>query len=225
MIMTKLTAQETKRVIKSVEKHSDRLAQWLRKTPGALPEFQEFIHSQAVLPGGHGTEIPPVGIVVDGIVEVQGLLPNLCAKKGYVSYPLALRAVGEVVGEVEFLTHKHLGGAWMRPWSAFAGMQTFYFTPFRGSKEDPYFDIKNRLSKRTEKPVAKIAWFNPRMLDSAGIDALNEISIKRLLPLTSRWLPGIEEIRQLRSSAGLLASNLFRELLQAIQGQKILLSH
>jgi hypothetical protein len=219
-----MTKQHTKDLIESIEKHPDnsRLAKWLRKHPAALPDFEEFRHSQAILPKGHGTETPKVGIVAAGIVEVQGLIPNLCAKKGFVSYPLALRFVGEVIGEVEFLTHRHLGGAWMRPWSAFAGMQTFYFTPFRGSKEDPYFDIKKRLSNKIEKPVAKIAWLKTEMFDSEAIDALNEISIKRLLPLTSRWLPEVEEIKALRSSANLLAANLFRELLQAVQGQKIM---
>jgi hypothetical protein len=219
--MTKLTNQETKDLLKSVEDHSPRLAKWLRKKPAAVASFEEFSYSKEVLGAvNSGTEIPKVGIVVEGFIEVQGLTPNLCSDKQLVSYPLALRSRGEVIGEVEFLTHRHLGGVWMRRWVAYAGLQTIYFTPFKNTKEGPFYEIKDRLSKK-KKPVVKVAWLNPESFDPEGIDALNDISIRRLLPLTSRWIPEHNDIHSISRNPHPHAVSLFRELIRVIQGEKI----
>lgn len=176
-----------------------------------------------------------------GVVEVQGDVQGLAVSGENVTFPLALRAEGETIGEVEHSAFRLHNGLWKRPWSTYAGMQTFYFTPLRSTKNSPFGQAKTALSSRAERYQAVIAWIKSKDIDAEGDAILHEISLTRLLTITSIWSPDESDLREMFDTAtaeepGLSITNslgvkhrsltrkgilLYREVIAAMQGARL----
>ena len=236
-----LSAQDKKTLIVQVERHSPKLAAWLKKKSNITLRKEVIEYGKKILSAGTTTEPPRVGIVMRNVVEVQGQIPSLTVEDGRVCYPLALRGVGETIGEVEHAAHRLQGGRWRRAWNAYAGMQTFYFTPLKGSNNQPFADVRKAVASRAKDYKVEIAWIDHGCIDSEGEAALSEISLGRLLTITSTWLPEDTHLEDVHNVAvngdkyqvyhGLLGAKklrlraknirLYREVIRALQGVRL----
>jgi hypothetical protein len=218
-----MTQKEIAELSGLLKPYNSRLAKWILKAKPCVLTAEDFGYGDSIPKEGAPVVPPRVGIVRAGYVEIQGPILAYGKDHGYVRYPVALRGPGEVIGELEFLYHKSWGPAYVRPWRAFAGMRTFYFTRLENSKEYDYFNMRERLGNLRKSYRVSVVWIDPEFLDEPAIDCLRETAVERLLPLDSCWIPSMGDFRSVNVSAFATdrAIHLFYEICRALQGVRV----
>jgi hypothetical protein len=218
-----MTQKEIAELSALLKPYNSRLAKWILKAKPSILTAEDFGYGDSIPKEGTQTVRPRVGIVRAGYVEIQGPILAYGKDHGYVRYPVALRGPGEVIGELEFLYYRTWGPAYVRPWRAFAGMRTFYFTRLENSKEYDYFNMRERLGNLRKSYPVSVVWIESQFLDDPAIDCLRETAVERLLPLDSCWIPSMADFRAANVStfATDRAIHLFYEICRALQGVRV----
>jgi hypothetical protein len=186
----------------------------------------QYHWGQVVYPPSEAQFAGAIGIVQRGSVEVQDRISSYIRSHQTVLYPVAVIEEGEIIGELEFLSAKYHPGLTRKPpWQAVAGVQTFYVTLLKRSKEKLFRYLQSDLAKAKSHYQCEVLWVNAKKLDQRGLDALQRIALQRLLPRHFTWVPDDAALRRVLGSRQAenseCAIRLFKEILRAMQGSRM----
>jgi hypothetical protein len=210
-----VSAREAQKIIEQIRAHEKQkgLAEWLSDQAKTNTQLfagkQEFPYGADVFALCAVEDPTPIGVVTHRVVEVQKPFSPILRVDQMIDYPIALRRAGEIIGEIEFAASQILPRRWVRPWTAYAGMQSLfagYLGAPNGLTWDLHQDIRGRLYDRREAQKTTVAWFRPevikRLLTAATTSSpvtvgakefLYEIGLGRLLFGDSGWHPNHDE--------------------------------